>query len=104
MSLSSQTKIPSLSKKDARKDVEAKLEALFIADKKTISDKKFKKAIKKAGKIITEALVEETEVKAPKAAKKAAPAPKKAVAKKTTPIKKAPAAKKVSAAKKATGV
>ncbi len=74
-----------MDKKTLRTQVEAKIEAALAGLPKDLSDKKFKKHIKKAAKILSEGLTVSAPAKdTPDKAdpKKAKAAPKKAVAKK----------------------
>ncbi len=84
-------------KKEIRKQVEAKIEAALIEFKKDLSEKKFKKHIKKASKILSDGLIA---AEAASQAKKAAPAkPVKAKKASKPAAKKAKkAAKKISTA------
>ena len=87
-----------MDKKALRAQVEEKIESALAGFAKGVTDKKYKKHIKKAAKIIVDAL--EADGKKTATAKKAE-APKKAESKKAAPAKKAKApAKKTAPAKK----
>jgi|GEM_PF-3264308 len=85
-------------KKEIRKLVETKIEAALLEFKKDLSEKKFKKHIKKAGKILSDGLLaaEAAATKAKKAVT-AKPVKAKKVAKPKAKARKV-AAKKISTA------
>lgn len=90
-----QTQNSRMSKKQLRADIEAKLSTALGEYSKDISDKKFKKHIKKAAKILGDGLAKPAEKKA--AVPKKETPPKKEAA----PVKKSSGSKKAAAPKKA---
>jgi predicted kinase len=89
-----------MDKKDLRNQIEAKLEAALAEFAKGVSEKKFKKHVKKASKLLSEGLAVPAEEKVEKPAKKAK-VPKAAPATEVVEIKKAPKKAPVKQAKKA---
>jgi len=85
-----------MDKKQLRADIETKLTAALADFSKDVSDKKFKKHIKKAAKLLGDGLKPTVTKAAP--AKKETPAKKEAAPKKAATVK--PAAKKAKAAPK----
>ena len=90
-----------MDKKQLRADIETKLTAALADFSKDVSDKKFKKHIKKAAKLLGDGL--KTTDKKPAPVKKEETTKKEAVPAKTTPAKATavkPAVKKAKAAPK----
>jgi len=90
-----------MDKKQLRADIETKLTAALADFSKDISDKKFKKHIKKAAKLLGDGL--KSTDKKPASVKKEAPAKKETVKAETAPAKATivkPAVKKAKAAPK----
>lgn len=83
-----------MSKKHLRAEIESKISAALSEYSKDISDKKFKKHIKKAAKVLGDGLAKPADKKA------AAPKKEPTTAKKAAPVKKAAPAKAKAAVKK----
>lgn len=95
-----QTQNSRMSKKQLRADIEIKLSTALGEYSKDISDKKFKKHIKKAAKILSDGLAKPAEKKAAAPKKETAPAKKASEPKKAAAPKKAKAPAKKAVPKK----